>query len=499
LVFQIAVAKLLSPPHFATYAVLLATLTAGERALSLGIDRTILRFVPALMRENDLVGARALMSRVGLLRAAALFTFVVLGFFGARSLNSILPIQLSTGALFAFGVWFIAYTFTIDTDAFAQSHLAHYNSALGSTMEIIGRIALLFVIWRFEALNVENIVTISAITSTCAVTFIVYRLRGFIRPLMRTNLTVSSHADTTFDPTHGPMFALANYASTVSYLISSPPVIRIIATAGLDINALAAFSFAQGLCLSLSRIFPGLLMIQTVEPIVMSRLAGDIRGDRVNAGLSILFKTELIFILSAVIVTFIAGADIVVILSRPTYAPYYYVLPVLIGSLALYTSYRLFELVANSHYKQHIFFWLWPLSVLAMLAMYATMRGWGMLSVLIWPIAEMVVRICLLTFMLRRYAVWRAFDPPCSALLILSAGTVVIFLSVLRTILPIHVHYSDLILAGLGLILFLVSLFIIRPIRPTEYEIIVAAIPAPLAILRRIALIITRRQQLKEM
>ena len=47
--FQIVVVKVLSPEHYVTYAVLLATLTVGERLLSFGIGRTVLRFVPALV------------------------------------------------------------------------------------------------------------------------------------------------------------------------------------------------------------------------------------------------------------------------------------------------------------------------------------------------------------------------------------------------------------------------------------------------------------------
>lgn len=315
LAFQIAVAKLLSPANFGTYAVLLAILMAGERALSLGIDRTILRFVPALMRNTDLAGVRALMSRVALLRAAALVTFVILALFGARTLNSILPIPLTSGTFFAFGVWFVAYTFTADADAFAQSCLAQHNSALGATLEVVARTAVSFGLLCYRPLNVNDIVTICAATSTGAVIFIAYRLREFIKPLVAMTATTSPSTDKTFEPRRAPIFALANFASTITYLISSPPVVRIMATAGLDVIGLAAFSFAQSLCISLQRVFPGLLVLPTLEPIVMAQLAGNIRGERVSAGLSLLFKTELVCILSVVIVTSIAGADIVAILA----------------------------------------------------------------------------------------------------------------------------------------------------------------------------------------
>ncbi len=198
--------------------------------------------------------------------------------------------------------------------------------------------------------------------------------------------------------------------------------------------------------------------------------------------------------MSAVVVTSIAGADIIAILSRPEYASYYYVLPVLLFSLVLVTSYRLFELIANAHFKQHLFFWLWPLSALAAVAIYSTVRSYGMLSVLLWPIAEIILRIGILNFLLRGYAVWRTFDPSRSILIILSAVIISLCLFALRLLLPLHFRHSDLILGALGLITFLTSFFILRPLRPTECEALVTAMPASLSTIRRIALMASREQ-----
>ncbi len=280
-VFQVTLVKLLSPIDFATYALLLAALMTGERILSFGIDRTILRFVPALMRDNDLMGVRQLISWTMLVRAAALVTFVVGGLLGAQNFNSILPIRLGPDALLAFGVWFIAFTLSADLDAFAQSCLAHSSSALSAILEVVGRTAALFGLLRLRPpLTVQDIIAVCAVTSSCSVIFMVYQLRTLIKPLLITTTAGSWYRHTAFDPRQGSFFALANFSSTMSYLISSPPVIRIVASGGLDVIALAAFSFSQGLYLSLQRAFPGLLILPTLEPIVMSQIAGDISGDR---------------------------------------------------------------------------------------------------------------------------------------------------------------------------------------------------------------------------
>ncbi len=492
-VFQIIIAKVLSPSNFATYAVLLAVLMAGERALSFGIDRTILRFVPTLTRHNDIVGLRLLISKVALIRVAAMIMFFTVALVGTSLINSILPIQLGTGGLLAFGIWFVAYTFTADADAFAQSWMAHFESAFAAMLEIVFRMALLIILLQSRDVGVKDIVVICASTSSAALALVIYRMRSFIMLVVAKAFGEPPHIkDATFNPKHAPMFALANFSSTLSYLISSPPVIRIIASGGLDVIGLASFSFAQGLYISLQRVFPGLLILPTLEPIVMSQLAGDTHGDRVYSGLSALFKTELVCILAVIIVTSIAGADVIEILSRPVYAQYYYVLPILMGSLVLITSYRLFELIANTNFKQHIFFWLWPSGVLAMLAMYETVHSWGILSVLLWPIVEIILRIGLLTFILRRHCVWRAFDPLRSVLLTLCAGFIVVCLFVMRSIIPIHFHHSDLILAVLGVLVFVASLFISCPLRPPEYETLVAALPPSLDFLKKISFMLTR-------
>ena len=66
-------------------------------------------------------------------------------------------------------------------------------------------------------------------------------------------------------------FAAANYASTIGWLVSSPATVRIIAASGLNVLALAAFSFAQGLYISLQRALPGLLILPSLEPIIMAQ------------------------------------------------------------------------------------------------------------------------------------------------------------------------------------------------------------------------------------
>ena len=140
--FQIIVVKVLTPGSYAAYAILLATLLVGERLLSFGIGRTVLRFVPALVLKQDRSGIKVLALRLGLLRVGGLILFL-LALTSSRLLIRITPSELTTRTLVAFGVWFVAYTLLTDANAVAQSLIAHRAAALAAAADAFCRTASL--------------------------------------------------------------------------------------------------------------------------------------------------------------------------------------------------------------------------------------------------------------------------------------------------------------------------------------------------------------------
>jgi hypothetical protein len=489
--FQILVVKILSPPHFATYAVLLALLMSGERFLSFGIDRTILRFVPALASRGDDAGLRGLGGRVVLLRMASLVILAFCIFYGSQFLK--LPVALDAETTLAFAIWFIAYILFVDADAFAQSVMAHAESAFISTLEVMIRVTVVLLVRSYlGAAEVKAIIVACAMSSTIASILLCYRLGRLSHSFRTVGEGDLKRLDPTFDTKRAPMFALANYSSTLSYLISSPPVIRLIATAGLDVTTLAAFSFIQGLYISVQRVLPGLLVLPTIEPIVMSQLGGDVNGERIYAGLSLLFKAELICTLSVLLAVLAAGHDIVEILSKPAYAPYYFILPLFVCSLIFSTTYRIFELIANMNFRQSVFFLLWPIGVCSMLALYETVSIWGLWSVLFWPLLEIIARIGVLAGVFHTYSIARAFDPVRSILLVLMACAIVALVFLVSSVNAMGLSHFNLYLALAGPFLFISSLFLCRPLRPAEYETLTMIIPATWRWPRKVAWRMTR-------
>ena len=117
----------MTPNDFATYAILLAAVMAGERALSFGIDRTILRFLPAFSVQGQISRIAPLGRKLILIRLSALAIFILVLLFVVRFSNNLLPVDVSTSTFVAFAFWFVGYTLYVDADAVAQSLVAHFE------------------------------------------------------------------------------------------------------------------------------------------------------------------------------------------------------------------------------------------------------------------------------------------------------------------------------------------------------------------------------------
>jgi hypothetical protein len=488
--FQIFVAKTLKPEHYATYAIFLAILIASERLFSFGVDRTMLRFVPSLTSHGDFAGLRWLAIRLGSIRIGSLVTVLLAIYVGSSLIRDMLPMPVSTLTLIAFGAWFASYALLADADALAQSWVAHTDTASLGTFEIVARNVIIIALFfcDFEMTG-STIIEVSALTSSVAATAIARRFLGFGDRIRELGMDGKHSKYPLVDVRQAPMFAAAAYASTMGWLISSPAVVRIFAKSGLDLIAFAAFSFIQGLCVSVQRGFPGMLILPSLEPILV-RFGSGAERSKMFSVLSLIFKVELILILSIITVTSIAGSEIISLLSRPAYAPYYYVLPVMMLILLLQTIYRICETVMSVGFQHRAFLALWPLSLFSITALYFTVEIWGLWSIIGIPIVESSLRVGFLLFAYRRTEIWRALDPLRSLYLILTAALVI--LSVFAYRLYLSNTGSSWLEAIAGLAVFVGALFILRPLRKPEVEYVSSALPISFPIARRIVACLSR-------
>jgi O-antigen/teichoic acid export membrane protein len=478
--FQVVVVKTLQPGEYATYVVLFAFLTTGERLQSFGLNRAIMKYVPILTQRRDSKRLRGAIVRICAMRLAALFVFAAICVLVLENVDRFLP-AMDRGTVVAFVIWFVSFALMIDADAFAQSWLAHTDSAVASFLDVCARMLATIAAASLSVGGVSagTIVTISATTSTLSAIYLLMRLSRFGSILKRSAPGVdTSSADATFDPRGIPWFALANYASSIVYLVSSPQVIRIVASAGLGVVSLAAFSFIQTLATSVQRLLPGLLVLPLLEPIIMSGILVRGKGEGIISGLSLLFKLELSCILCGIIIATIAGEDLIIVLSRRDYSNYSAVLIVMLIYVAFATAYRLLEMIINTNSRQKIFLFIWPMSVISVIATYVMVHRVGLIAVLLLPTLEIALRVMLLATAFRQYGTFRVFDPLRTLPLVLAATIIAI---AGRIALPLlgadHSMLLDFALAAVAALLFLGSVRIFKILRPSEHEVLGAVFP----------------------
>lgn len=478
--FQILVVKTLPPSGYATYAIFLAILLTMERLLSFGIDRTLLRYVPSLTADGDYQGLAALLKRVALVRGGSIL--VALGAIGLLATFARDTLLMGEGMLTicAFAVWYAGYAVTTDLEMLAQSWIVHATTAISGTIDVLLRSAcVLLLALSGHEISGATVIAISAVTTFVAVIIILLkliRLRPHISSLL---IATSEQRLPRLSAKDAPLFAASIYASNIGWLITSPSVVRIFAKGGLDIVTFSAFSFVQGLCVSIQRAFPGLMILPSLEPL-FARFT--MAPARVFSSLSLVFKLELVCFLAFSILTGLAGREIIALVSRPEYAPYYYLLPLVMLILLFQTIYRICEIVTSAQLKHTVFLALWPVSLLGVAALYLTADRWGLLAVLFIPLTESAIRIGIIMLAHRRVETWRAIDPVRSLQVGTAAGGSVLFALLARYARP---DFGNLTLAVLATGLFFLTVFVVRPLRKDEVASLSLTMPSSLQSLSR--------------
>ena len=487
--FQILLVKSLATSEYASYMVLLALLFSLDSILSLGVDRTIKRFLPILIHDRDWRGLRHLGQRLALVRAGTIVAFVLGLWVGRDLLGDLLPVGSSTELLIAFGVWFVGYKVFDDMVCITQGLVEHGMSVLTTTVELVLRIgAVVVLVVAVPDASATEIVGICAVTFGVTSLALALRLYGRFVTLIAATATPAeaAHTGDVGDEggeganrralEHVPGFMAAAYGSTLGWMISNPSMVRLVASAGLQVTVLAAFSFLQALAGALQRIFPGLLILPVLEPILAGMSVRGREGHAVSA-LSFIFKLDLIILLGGTIGLAIAGREVVALLSQPEYADFYPILFVLFGSMMLNTVYRVFEIRAALVFKQKIFLFLWPFGLVSLGLIYLTVDRWGLTAVLLWPFLENLARIIVLLIVFRNDEIWRTFDPPRAVLLAASATAVGLATFGAGWLLGIDTGIPRILLGVAGATVFAVSALVVRPFRPAEIELVTRMLP----------------------
>jgi O-antigen/teichoic acid export membrane protein len=480
--FQVSVVKILVPSQFAVYALALAAIVIGQQLLSFGVGETLIRFVPWGIASGDVYGLKLLARRMIALRAISLFVILAVLMFCLRYAPAFLPIGFAPATLGTCAVWLVSWVLFTNIFDLAQSLMLQREVAIVTISEAAIRLMALYVLYLLgQPVDAPSVIGISALTCVFAVMLLGYLVWRNI------NLPWGSAQK----PSMGnPLsFALGRYMSSTTALVASPSAVRLVAASGLDVLPLAAFSFVQNLYASVQKALPGLILLQSMEPILLTRLAEGVRYEKILSSIAVIFKLELFFALTIFIASFLAGPTIITLLARPEYAPYWYILLVLGVTQAINAAYRVLEVISSAVAKQAIFFWIWPIGVLSTACIYFTAPTWGIWAALFFPLLEGVLRLGSVMLFFRKDGVQIALDVRRSLIMTVSAGIVVVTASLLRP--DAATAIGNLLVAAGGIVVFTLLVCFARPLRPLEHQLILKMIPKNWKAIRMLADAIT--------
>jgi hypothetical protein len=157
--------------------------------------------------------------------------------------------------------------------------------------------------------------------------------------------------------------------------------------------------------------------------------------------------------------------------------------------------YRVVEIVIRMAFRHQLFILLWPLGLLSLALTYFTVPYWGIWSVLIWPIVEIVLRIFAVLVIFKVDGAKAAIDPSRSGLIAVSAILIIMSLLAIQYILGAENLSAsvNLILGFAGVATLGATLFLLRPLRPVESEHLLRILPRKWPIVDSILCLLTRR------
>ncbi len=388
--FNILIIRLLNSYEYSTYAVLFALASVANTLGSLGSQRFIPKYVAPAQRDDNARVARYLIIRFFALRilAALVATGLCIFLYSTWLQHSVRIVNSATLPLVAISVVSAMYT---DLEIVSQSLNQQRISRFVSVSEPILRTCLVISsIWYQHELTGIEMLALTALSQGYAIA-----LLG-ANALLNLKQKIRSSPQRTQMPPNSEILGIASssYISGLTYLISSPATIRLIAATIISMPELAALSFVQTITLSLQRYSPGFILFPFIEPTIMGwQATGDPkRYDRAAATLSLIVKVDAILITLAIAAISPVAGEILVIMAGKSIDPNPIVLllgmAVIIGS----TVVRSCEIAASFSAAYSAVFSSSLVSIFLLLLLFFGGQYLGLIGILSFPVVDALAR-----------------------------------------------------------------------------------------------------------
>ena len=382
---QVAVVRLLTPGQYALYALVMAFASLLQTLTSFGLPRVAARFVS---------GAGETLSRRWAKRLA-------LGLLGARVVGCALALGVSTPIfvalnapwplLWAGAAYSLASTMQMDADGLTLALGLQVASRRAAVGEPLTRVALILA-WAAAGAGRTAVVIlwIGAASALAASSLLILAV-----------LKTLSKADDPACAARAPDWseiravAVGGYGGTLSWLILSPAVIRLIAGRVLPTEVFAGFSFVQTLVVSAQRYAPSFILFPLVEPAALADAARTGRPDRLRAALRLLVKSDAVAVGAAIAGLSVAGAPILLLLTKGRYGEAAAFLPWLLLGIVANASHRSYEVAAIAAGASAVLTRSLGLTALWFAAMVSTAPALGVWPLLLCPLGDALTRLWL--------------------------------------------------------------------------------------------------------
>ena len=336
IVLQIMTARLLPVSQYATYALVLAMASLLQTLTSCGLPRVTARFLS--QADEDVSSAELRRLAFGVVAVRLLVSgAVAAGGFGVLAM--VWPKLATAWPLWLAGSGYaLAGALQIDADGAAQALKLQTASRRAAVGEPSARLIGAGVLILLRILNVETLLLLNMATSAVTGVGLLVAVAG--------RLSGRGHGNESLDWREVRRVAVGGYAGTLSWLVLSPAMVRLIASRVLPLEVFAGFSFVQALVVSAQRYAPSFVLFPLVEPLVMAVAARRRGGERLSAMLSLLVKIDTLVVGAAIVGVSAAGGAVVGVLTGGRYAQAGMFLPWLLAGVIANASHRGYEIGA---------------------------------------------------------------------------------------------------------------------------------------------------------
>ena len=465
-VFQVGAARLLPVNQYATYALALAMASLLQTLTSCGFPRVTARFLSRA--DGEVSHAELKRLAFGLIAVRLLLNAIVAACcFGVIAvtwpkLEAAWPLWLA-----GFG-YALAGALQIDADGVAQALRLQTASRRATVGEPLARLVGAAVLVLLRMLNVETLLLLSMATSALAGA-------GLLIAVGR-RLSLRSDGTGHLDWRDVRRVAVGGYAGTLSWLVLSPAMVRLIASRVLPLEIFAGFSFVQSLVVSAQRYAPSFILFPLVEPLIMAGVARRRGAARLSAMLSLLVKIDTLAVGAAIVGVSAAGGAAVSLLAGGRYAEAGMFLPWLLAGVIANASHRSYEIgavalgVSGALGRALILSFLWVAAAILL----APVLG-------VWPLLLCPLLDALSRFWLVQKAVDRAGGPRIldgSGLATIAAVVLGLSLGGVALVKVVHASgWTSVDLGVLGATILLAAILYARPFRSGEATILKCSAP----------------------